>query len=129
MCRFTTLTLPSMTQGWLVVLLENPMVGDTIEAGTNTALKCNSRTSFMGPSGAFLYGPTCSVRQTRDLAQPLLDIAGASQFYVEGINFQTESQHTPEGKAQLSRHRAGRRGSVRKHGEPASSIWQVRLLD
>lgn len=94
-CQFTTLTLPAMNRGSLVVLIDNPMIGGTIKAGTNTALRCNSGTSFLGLSGAFLYGPTCSIRQTRGLSQPLLDLAGVSQFYAEGINFETTNVNTP----------------------------------
>ncbi len=95
-CQFTTLTLPAMNRGSLVVLIDNPMIGGAIKAGTNTALRCNSGTSFLGLSGAFLYGPTCSIRQTRGLSQPLLDLAAVSQFYAEGINFETNSSTTPE---------------------------------
>ena len=94
-CQFTTLTLPAMNRGSLMVLIDNPMIGGTIEAGTNTALRCHSGTSFLGLSGAFLYGPACSIQQTRGLSQPLLDVAGVSQFYAEGINFETTNVKNP----------------------------------
>ncbi len=72
------------------------MIGNSIEAGNDTAITCSSGTSFLGLSGSFLWGPTCSIQQRKGISRPLLDIAGVDQFYVEGISFQTTNAAEPE---------------------------------
>ena len=94
-CKVTKITFPSMNQGWLVSLFNNGVYASTIQVGSNNAY-IGQTSSYAGLSGGFLDGPTSEWQQTGSAGVPLVDIAGVTQVYFEGLNMQTQTSSGTE---------------------------------
>lgn len=85
--KFSTLTIPSggYRTGWIVSVFDNGLTGGTIKVGSWNAFMGRSG-NFQGLGGVFVYAPNTTWTQDRSYSNPLVDLAGVSQVYFEGIN-------------------------------------------
>lgn len=88
--KFSTLTLPSGTGGWVVSVFDNGLIGNTIFPGSNSAFIGRSG-NFQGAGNVFIYSPNTTWTNATTQSTPLVDLAGITQVYFNGINIECSS--------------------------------------
>ena len=87
-CNFivSTLNIPGSSHGWIVSLMDNGLIANTINIGSYNAFLGRSGNN-QGSEGSFTYAPYTTWGNRTSQSAPLLNIQGTTETYFQNISF------------------------------------------
>ena len=87
-CNFivSTLNIPGSSHGWIVSLMDNGLIANTINIGSYNAFLGRSGNN-QGSEGSFTYAPYTTWGNRTSQSAPLLNIQGVTETYFQNISF------------------------------------------